>query len=109
MSSLPGVTVTCEPKDFDVSLQVPLNSEGDNRYSWSLQLSYEVRLKSGLVRTEQVKRVLIVLYCCAESWITVFASLLALIYPFKVTSHSTQYSPDDIRHTCVYNQPFKLL
>jgi len=47
VSRLPGVTVTCEPEDLDVSLQVPLNSEGENRYSWSLQICYEVRLKTG--------------------------------------------------------------
>ena len=41
---LPGVTVTCEPRDLDVSLQVPLNSKGENRYSWSLQICYEVRI-----------------------------------------------------------------
>ena len=46
MSMLPGVTVTCEPRDLDVSLQVPLNSEGENRYSWSLQIGYKVRLKT---------------------------------------------------------------
>ena len=46
MSLLPGVTVMCEPRDLDVLLQVPLNSEGENRYGWSLQICYEVRLKT---------------------------------------------------------------
>ena len=46
MSLLPGVNVTCEPRDLDVLLQVPLNSEGENRYGWSLQICYEVRMKT---------------------------------------------------------------
>lgn len=55
VSRLQGVAVTFEPRDLDVSLQVPLNSEGENRYSWSLRICYEVRLKTGLSRTKQVK------------------------------------------------------
>ncbi|KAJ7378344.1 hypothetical protein OS493_023598 [Desmophyllum pertusum] len=44
VSSLPEVTVTCEPKDPNISLQVPLDSEGEKTYSWTLRLFYEVRL-----------------------------------------------------------------
>ncbi|KAJ7378398.1 hypothetical protein OS493_023654 [Desmophyllum pertusum] len=39
--SLPGVTVTCEPEDPNISLQVPLDSEGEKTYSWTLRLFYE--------------------------------------------------------------------
>lgn len=55
LSKLSGVTVTYEPTDLDVSLQVPLNSKEENRYSWTLRICYEVRLKSGLSRIKQVK------------------------------------------------------
>ncbi|KAJ7378405.1 helicase [Desmophyllum pertusum] len=41
VSSLPEVTVTCEPKDPNISLQVPLDSEGEKTYSWTLRLFYE--------------------------------------------------------------------
>jgi len=62
VSRLPEVRVTYEPTDLDVSLQVPLNSDGENRYTWSLQICYEVRLKPFLSRTEQVLRFLMMLF-----------------------------------------------
>ena len=46
--SIPGVNVSCDPPDLDVTLQVPLNSEEETQYSWNLRIHYEVRLrKSG--------------------------------------------------------------
>lgn len=66
VSRLPGVAVTYEPRDLDVSLQVPLNSEGENRYSWSLRICYEVRLRTGLSRIKQVKGFLQVLCLAAD-------------------------------------------
>ena len=49
--------MTCEPRDLDVSLQVPLNSKGEKRYSWSFLICYEVRMKTAS-RIQQVLRFL---------------------------------------------------
>ena len=43
VSSLPGVSVTCRPRDLNVSLLVSLESEGEIKYSWTIHVCYEVR------------------------------------------------------------------
>ena len=44
VSSVQGVTVSCEPKDLNVSLQIPLDSKGETSYNWTVHVSYEVGL-----------------------------------------------------------------
>ncbi|XP_068672377.1 3'-5' exoribonuclease HELZ2-like isoform X2 [Montipora foliosa] len=43
VTSVAGVTVSYEPQELDVSLQVPLNSEGKISHSWTIRVNYESR------------------------------------------------------------------
>ena len=70
VSDLPGVTVTCEPKDLNVSLQVPLDSEGEKSYSWTVRVSYEVRLKMSLITAANQTTQLNI---CKISWYAILA------------------------------------
>ena len=44
MSHVAGVTVTSEPKERTIQLQIPLNSEGSISHCWKIRVDYEVRL-----------------------------------------------------------------
>ncbi|XP_022780315.1 probable helicase with zinc finger domain isoform X1 [Stylophora pistillata] len=46
--SLPGVTVLFDPHDLDVTLQVPLNSKEETKYSWTLRFHYESNVSGHL-------------------------------------------------------------
>ncbi|XP_068760491.1 3'-5' exoribonuclease HELZ2-like isoform X4 [Montipora capricornis] len=41
--SVAGVTVSYEPQELDVSLQIPFNSEGKMSHSWTIRVNYESR------------------------------------------------------------------
>ena len=49
MTSVAGVTVSYEPQELDVSLQIPLNSEGKISHSWTIRVNYEVRRQKTFV------------------------------------------------------------
>ena len=44
MSRVAGVTVTSEPEELAVQLQIPLNSQGSTSHCWKIRVDYEVRL-----------------------------------------------------------------
>ncbi|XP_068761782.1 3'-5' exoribonuclease HELZ2-like isoform X3 [Montipora capricornis] len=43
VQSVAGVTVSYEPQELDVSLQIPLNSKGKISHSWTIRVNYESR------------------------------------------------------------------